>query len=135
VVAAGLALTAAPGLLLSSLGMAFGGLSFALYPLCVAHTNDHVPPERRVGATGGLVLVYSAGAAVGPLAGAAAMSAVGPSGLFILIAAATGVTAAFGFWRLAARPAAPKERQQSYQALPRTTPAAAALDPLAPDQT
>src|SRR3546814_2728483 len=41
-----IALTGAPGLLLMGLGALFGGLTFALYPLCVAHTNDHLEPER-----------------------------------------------------------------------------------------
>src|SRR6218665_1273486 len=32
-------------------GALFGGACFALYPLCVAHTNDHLPSSQRVGAT------------------------------------------------------------------------------------
>lgn len=130
-VAAGLALTASPGVGLLTLGAAFGGLSFALYPLCVAHANDHLDANDRVGATGGLVLVYSAGAAFGPLSAAVAMSLFGAPGLFAFVALCCGGATAFGLWRLAARPPVPSALQGAYQVLPRTTPMSAALDPLA----
>ncbi|MHA6718084.1 MFS transporter [Sphingomonas sp. RS6] len=122
------------GLPLLAFGALFGGLSFALYPLCVAHTNDHLAPEQRVAASGGLVLLYSVGAAAGPIAGATAMMLVGPSGLFLFIAACAGGALGFGAWRQLRTPPVPAEQQQSYQVLPRTTPMSAALDPLAVDE-
>ena len=115
----------------AGLGAAFGGLAFALYPLCVAHTNDHLRPSQRVGATRGLVLVYSAGAAIGPLAAALAVALLGPSGLFVFIALCAGAAAGFGLWRQLVAQPVPEARQQPYQTLPRTTPMAAALDPRA----
>jgi len=128
-----LALIDAPGMALIGLGFIFGGLAFALYPLCVAHTNDHLSPEERVGASGGLVLVYSVGAAAGPMAGSSAMAAFGPGGLFVFIGTCTVLTLAFALWRQMARAAVPGELQQPYQILPRTTPMAASLDPLSPE--
>ena len=122
-----------PGLLLMLLGGLFGGLTFALYPLCVAHTNDHLSPEERVAASGGLVLVYSAGAAGGPLLAAAAMTLFGPGGLYIFIAGAAGVTLLFALWRQWASAPVPGALQQPYQVLPRTTPMSAALDPNGPE--
>ena len=115
------------------MGALFGGLSFALYPLCVAHANDHVAAHQRVAASGGLVLVYSAGAALGPLSGALLMSAIGPVGLFAFIAACSAAATAFALWRFSARAAVPAELQHPYQARPRTTPMSANLDPLAPE--
>ena len=112
-------------------GALFGGTSFALYPLCVAHTNDHLQPEQRVGASGALVLAYSLGAAVGPLVGAAAMTAFGARGLFVFIALCAATALAFAIWRVWVAPAVPDALQQPYQVLPRTTPAVASLDPLA----
>src|SRR3546814_10756328 len=47
-------------------GALFGGTCFALYPLCVAHTHDHLRSTQRVGASSGLILIYSLGAAAGP---------------------------------------------------------------------
>lgn len=125
----GIGLVAAPGLALLTLGALFGGLSFALYPLCVAHTNDHLMPEQRVAASGGLVLLYSIGAALGPMAGAAAMTLAGTAALFFFIALCAGGTLAFALWRQARALPVPAEQQQNYQILPRTTPMSATLDP------
>jgi MFS family permease len=116
------------GLLLAAL---FGGTSFALYPLCVAHTNDHLAADERIAATGGLVLIYSLGAACGPLLAAGAMSVFGSDGLFLSIGLLAVALFAFGLWRQWAREPVPEDRQQAYQVLPRTTPTAASLDPLA----
>lgn len=131
-VSAGLALQPS-GALLLALGFLFGGLSFALYPLSVAHANDRLLPSERVTASGQLVLLYSAGAAAGPVAGAAAMTVAGAGGLFLFIALAAAAMLAFGLWRLAATEAVPTEAQQDFQILPRTTPTAALLDPAFPD--
>lgn len=119
------------GPLLLALGFAFGGLSFALYPLSVAHANDRLLPSERVTASAQLVLIYSVGAALGPIGAAAAMTAAGAGGLFVFIALAAGVLLGFGLWRLVASEAVPGEAQQDFQILPRTTPTAALLDPAA----
>lgn len=115
------------------LGGLFGGLAFALYPLCVAHTNDHLTVEQRVGASGGLVLVYSVGATIGPIAGATAMMLFGSGGLFLFIGCCSAGALAFALWRQRRREPVAGDLQQPYQALPRTTPMSAKLDPLAPD--
>lgn len=128
----GLFLVEAPRPLLLMLAAAFGGLSFALYPLCVAHANDRLPAEQRVSASGTLVLAYSIGAAIGPLAGAATMTIAGASGLFLFIAACAGCALLFGFWRQATALPVPVQEQGNYQVLPRTTPVSAALEPAAP---
>jgi len=122
------------GTLLLALGFAFGGLGFALYPLSVAHANDRLLPSERVTASGQLVLLYSVGAALGPIGGAAAMTLAGAGGLFLFIALAAGAMLAFGLWRLAVTDAVPGEAQQDFQILPRTTPTAALLDPAADPQ-
>lgn len=128
-VAVALAVAARPGAPLVLLGAAFGGLAFALYPLCVAHANDHLTAEQRISASAGLVLVYSAGAALGPLAASAALQAFGAGGLFGMIAALAAGACAFGLWRQTVRPPVAPDLQQAYQPLPRTTPVSAALDP------
>jgi MFS family permease len=126
-----LAATSASGAPLMVLGGLFGGLAFALYPLCVAHTNDHLSAAERVGASGGLVLVYSVGAAVGPMAGSVAMLLLGPAGLFVWIGTCAAAGLGFALWRQRRRGPVPGEQQQPYQILPRTSPMAAQLDPLA----
>ncbi|MGK2871120.1 MAG: MFS transporter [Alphaproteobacteria bacterium] len=114
-------------------GAFFGGVSFALYPLCVAHTNDHLSPEQRVSASGGLVLAYSLGAIAGPMAGVAFMSVFGPRGLFVFIGFCAAAVLGFAIWRLKVAAPIPAAQQNPYQILPRTTPVVAVMDPLATD--
>ncbi|WP_339704717.1 MFS transporter [uncultured Sphingosinicella sp.] len=128
-----LAFLAAPDAKLLAAGALFGGLVFALYPLCVAHTNDHLRPDERVAASGGLVLFYSAGAAAGPIVGGGAMTFAN-NGLFLLLATCAAGVLAFGIWRLRTSPPVPDADQQAYQTLPRTTPMAATLDPRGSEQ-
>ncbi|TKD51596.1 MFS transporter [Sphingomonas baiyangensis] len=113
---------------LFALGALFGGLSFALYPLCVAHANDRLPGQQRVSASGTLVLIYSCGAAAGPLGAASTMTVAGTSGLFLFVAACAGAALMFALWRQARAEPVPADEQGQYQVLPRTTPMTAALD-------
>jgi len=124
-----IAVTGRTGPHLMVLGAAFGGVSFALYPLCVAHTNDRLDPSERVGASGGLVLAYSLGAVAGPLGGSAAMALLGAPGLFLFIAACALAMTLFGMWRQIAMPPVPADEQNAFQTLPRTTPMVGAFDP------
>ena len=111
-----------------ALGSLFGGFAFALYPLCVAHSNDHLTEEERIGASSGLVLTYSAGAVAGPLIGSAGMGILGPAGLFAAIGVLALLGGLFGIVRTFARAAVPADDQQTFQSLPRTTPMAAVLE-------
>jgi MFS family permease len=129
VVSLTLPLLASGGLLLMLLGAAFGGLSFALYPLCVAHCNDRLLATERVAASGRLVLLYSLGAVLGPLGAAALMTVTGAGGLFLFTGLCAGLTFTFGIWRQAASAAVPARYQQDFQIVPRTTPTASLLDP------
>lgn len=129
---ASLAMIAAPVLGFPAMvvvGALFGGIGFVAYPLCVAHTNDHLAREERVGASGGLVLAYSVGATAGPPLAAAVMQAIGPAGLFVFCSGVAGLSIVFCVWRLRARGPVPADRQGPFQTLPRTTPTAAPLDP------
>ncbi len=122
-----LALSAQPAVIFLT-GAIFGGFSFALYPLCVAHSNDHLEESERVGASSGLVLVYSVGAMIGPQIGSASMSWFGPSGLFGAIATIAIAGTLFGIWRTLVRKPVASEYQQDFRALPRTTPMASVLE-------
>lgn len=115
------------------LGALFGGLSFAVYPLCVAHSNDRLVEAERVAASGRLVLLYAIGSAVGPVGAAIAMHWVGPAGLFWFTAFSALLTVGLGFWRQATQAPVPEDVQQDFQIVPRTTPVASLLDPNTPD--
>ena len=109
------------------LGPIFGGVVFTLYPLAVAHANDHIEPQHLVPAAGGLLIAYSIGAGTGPLAASALMTVTGPMGLFEFAGAAALMTALFTLWRMHQREAI--EDQAPFQAMPKTTPIAGELDP------
>src|SRR5690625_2615496 len=53
--------------ILLAFSAAFGVLQFTLYPLGAAFANDNVDPERRVGLSAILYMVYGVGACLGPL--------------------------------------------------------------------
>ena len=69
------------------------------YPVCVAHANDRMPAERVVSVSGRLILISGVGSAVGPLPGAAAMSAFGIRGLFNYMAVLAALFALFALAR------------------------------------
>ncbi|MFB9047158.1 MFS transporter [Sphingobium indicum] len=129
-----LSMTGGSGLMLMGLGALFGGLSFALYPLCVAHCNDRLLETERVAASGRLVLLYSIGAALGPVLAAGFMTAAGTGGLFLFIACCAGLAMMVGLWRQRASDPVPVMYQQEFQIMPRTTPMAALLDPNSADE-
>ena len=133
-VSVALSLIGDSGLPLLALGSLFGGLSFALYPLCVAHCNDRLLETERVAASGRLVLLYSIGAALGPVLAAASMTVIGTGGLFIFIALCAGLAMVVGLWRQRASRPVPDKYQQDFQIVPRTTPLVARLDPNSADE-
>ncbi|HET7922378.1 MAG TPA: MFS transporter, partial [Gammaproteobacteria bacterium] len=113
-------------------GPVFGGLTFTLYPVAVAHANDHIEIADVVPASAALILCYSLGAMLGPLGAAAVMWVTGATGLFLftaLLSLALGVAAL-----LAPRVArvAPEDRVP-YVPVPRTSAVIAQLDPRAPE--
>ncbi|HYC05255.1 MAG TPA: MFS transporter [Azospirillaceae bacterium] len=122
----------APGFPLLLAGAAlFGGFAFTVYPACVAHTNDHLSPAEVVPASGGLVLGYSTGAALGPSAASTIMQMAGPGGLFLFCAGVGLAAALYGLWRMGVSPAVPSAQQAPYAAVAVTTPVATPLDPRA----
>ncbi len=107
---------------LLALGALFGGLSFTLYPLAVAYTNDYVEADDRVPASGGLMMAYGIGASLGPTAGSFIMGAIGPGGLFMFIGAMAVALTGFIMWRMTQRQSLPNWEQGDYQTMQRTSP-------------
>lgn len=116
-----------PALLAAS--FMFGALGFGIYPQAVAHANDYTDREHFVGVAAGLLLAYSLGAVIGPLAASWTMTLMGPVGLFAFILAICVLSAAFTIWRMRQRPAPAVSEHTPFAALPRTTPVVGALDP------
>lgn len=109
----------------------FGVLQFTLYPLGAAFANDNVDPDRRVGLSAILYMVYGLGACIGPLAVGVMMEHLGADFYFIFVAVCGGVLV------LLIRPKVVKGDHLSQDAptefvpMPsmQTSAAAAALDP------
>lgn len=61
----------------------YGGIMFAIYPVAVARAHDLFEPNDIIPVSAGLLLAYSIGAAVGPVAASSVMALTGnPYGFF-----------------------------------------------------
>jgi len=105
----------------------FGGLSFPLYSLSLAHTNDRLEPSQMVGASSGLVLLTGAGATLGPVSAAAAMTAIGNAGFFWFLAAVHAALGVFALFRMTRRGAGSLEHRAPYVTLASASPVATAM--------
>ncbi|MEN0000815.1 MAG: MFS transporter [Pseudomonadota bacterium] len=93
----------------------FGAAIFAMYPIIVAHANDHAPPGTSIQVSGGLLMVFGIGSIVGPLVAGLAMSGFGPQGLFLTTVAAHVAIIAFTLWRMRARAAVPESEKTAFK--------------------
>ncbi|NLZ11278.1 MAG: MFS transporter [Alcaligenaceae bacterium] len=69
----------------------FGVFQFTLYPIASAFANDNVEPERRVGLSAIVLMVYGLGACLGPLTAGAIMREINPDTFFVFVAACSGL--------------------------------------------
>lgn len=101
-VAAGAAifLPAIPGPGLYILFFLYGGLSFVIYPVAVAHLLDHVAPEDLLPACSTNLLVHGLGAALGPTLAGFAMAEFGPRAFPGVLLVVHLLLAAYVFSRL-----------------------------------
>ncbi|MGB7482824.1 MFS transporter [Castellaniella ginsengisoli] len=72
-----------------------GIIQFTLYPMGAAFANDNVDPERRVGLSALLYMVYGLGACLGPLAAGALMRVWGPDVYFVFVSACAALLVVF----------------------------------------
>lgn len=73
----------------------FGVLQFTLYPLGAAFANDNVEPDRRVGLSAILYMVYGLGACMGPLVVGVLMDTLGSHMYFVFVACCGGALILF----------------------------------------
>ncbi len=99
--------------------MVFGLVSFPVYSLSAAHTNDFTKPEQAVEISASLMFMYGVGAIASPLGASLIMERSGAEMLFVFIAIAHLILAVFGFIRMfSGRETAMKA---PYRYLPRTS--------------
>ena len=119
----------ASGSALLLLGALFGGMAFTLYPLSVAYAFDYVRLEDLVAVSGGLIMAYGLGAAVGPAAASLAVAGSGAGGLFAFCGIVALAIAGFVVWRMTVRDPLPIDDQSDFQAMPRTSQVIYEIDP------
>lgn len=134
--AAGVALFVLGGLslkVLFALAFVYGGFTFSLYAVAIAHANDQANPEDFVEIASTLILVFSVGAVVGPLLGSAVVQVAGGPAFFLYSAAVHVLTAAFAFYRMGRRAAASAEDKGAFVPVPRASPEVIPIDPRNPE--
>ncbi|HUV32298.1 MAG TPA: MFS transporter, partial [Devosiaceae bacterium] len=111
----------------------YGLSANSIYPVAVAHANDHVKDGNFAAVAAGLLLLFGIGLMVGPVIAAAAMSTLGPVYLFMVTASVHAALAGTAYlrMRLRARPVRDQEAA-AFRLVPvgrDTTPQTIALDP------
>ena len=113
-----------------ALSALLGAAIYAMYPVIVAHANDHAAPDSYIQTSGGLLMVYGLGSIVGPLVAGFSMSSVGVFALFLTSMAAHFSIIGFSIWRMSQRQQVEAEEKVSFVASPparASTPETAAL--------
>jgi hypothetical protein len=94
-----------------------------MYPVIIAHANDNAADGNYIMISGGLLMIFGIGSIVGPLAAGAAMSAIGPTGLFMTTVVAHVLLILQAIYRITRRPSVPREEKTDFVPVPgvRTT--------------
>ena len=83
-----------------------GGMSYPLYTIAGAYTNDWVPEDTLTAVAGHLVMLFGIGALVGPIMASTLMALLGADGYVWAIIGAHAVIALFLLVRIVQHPAA-----------------------------
>jgi MFS family permease len=113
----------------------FGGFTFPLYSISVAHANDFLEPDELISASSGLLLVYGAGAIIGPIMAGLIMGWMGAKGLYAMNAGVMGLIVLHAVYRMQMRATIPNEEQDAVVFIPRTTHVAYENDTLIIDSS
>lgn len=108
----------------------FGATVYAMYPVIVAHANDHASEGSSIQVSGGLLMVFGVGSIIGPFIAGIGMSTVGNYGLFMTTLAAHIALVAFAIWRIRTRAPVTEEDKRMFAFSPQaraSTPQTAVL--------
>lgn len=98
-----------------TLAALLGGSIYAMYPVIVAHANDHAEPGTAIQISGGLLLTFGIGSIIGPTVAGLAMAEVGIRALFIITAVSHGMVILYTLWRISKREAVADADKSSFQ--------------------
>ncbi|MCU9839740.1 MFS transporter [Ruegeria sp. WL0004] len=108
----------------------FGAAIYAMYPIIIAHANDHAATDQAIQVSGGLLMLYGVGAILGPLFAGFGMETLGSAGLFMTSAGAHVLLILFAGLRILLRAPVAEADKSSFVPSPSaraTTPETAAL--------
>ncbi|TMV08980.1 MFS transporter [Ruegeria sediminis] len=108
-----------------ALSALFGAAIYAMYPIIIAHANDHAPEGTAIQVSGGLLMVFGLGSIAGPMVAGFSMTPFGGQGLFITSALAHGLLILFAIFRIWTRAAVEAEDKAVFV----PSPAARAMTP------
>lgn len=86
-----------------------------LYAIAVAHAFDHAAQEDFVETSSGMLLSFGIGSIIGPLVASLLMGQIGPSGLYVTIAAVSLTMAAFVMTRVLTRKALTEDEKTDFE--------------------
>jgi MFS family permease len=135
-VAVSIAMTAVPdqqATLLIALALPLGAFLFALYPLCVAHVNDHVSEDEFIEACSGMLLLYGGGSIIGPILAAVLMSWAGSDMLLVYISGIYALFSLFVVSRIQASPRPSSVDREDFVVMPSSATSGLDLDPRSSD--
>ena len=112
----------------------FGGFTFPLYSLSMAHANDSVNREEFLEVSSGLLLIFGVGAIIGPLLASKLIQHFGPPALFVFTAVVHGLTGIFAYYRITQRDQIPPEDRENFVIIPQTSQEVGLLDPRSEEQ-
>lgn len=101
-----------------ALACLYGAAVFSMYPVIIAHANDHAADGTFIQTSGGLLMVFGLGSIVGPLLAGVGMSQFGGTGLFMVSLLAHVLIVLFTLYRIGSRAAVPDARKGNFQAAP-----------------
>lgn len=100
------------------LASVFGAAIFAMYPVVLAHANDHAAEGSGIQTSGGLLLIFGIGSIAGPLIAGLGMSSFGASGLFMTTVGAHVLMLAYAVWRISVSAPPTDEEKGSFVLAP-----------------
>lgn len=82
---------------------ALGGITYPMYSLLIAYTNDFLTKEEMAAASAGMIFLNGFGAIFGPLVTGWLMGLVGPRGFFLFVGLLYLIQACYAGWRMTRR--------------------------------
>ena len=111
------------------LGVLLGGMIFSIYGLSVAYVNDLIPAQEVVEISTGLLLMYGAGAVLGPSLAGLVMSATDNANFMLFLAAVMGLVCLYVLKRLPAAGPVSGPAKAGFALSGQGSPAVVKLDP------